>query len=123
MRSRTLLVAALLVVAACGPGIDAGEQGEIIGITAQVSLEELQAENLENLVYGGTVVVRLPDVGEVTAKCGDACVSEIAGAPDFNVDEVSGAFVATITITVEPPQDALVVQDETGEWGVTEILE
>jgi hypothetical protein len=123
MRRLTLLVAAMLMVAACGSDTDAGEQGEITGITAQVSMDEAQSGNIENLAYVGTVVVRLPDVGAVTAKCSEACVSDIAGAPDFNVDEISGGFVATITITVDPPQDALLVQDETGEWEVIEILE
>ncbi len=123
MRHLTLLVAAILVVAACGSDTDAGERGEITGISAQVSMDEAQSGNIENLAYVGTVVVRLPGVGEVTAKCSEACVSDLAGAPDFNVDEIRGGFVATITIRLEPPQDALLIQDEAGEWEVIEILE
>lgn len=116
------LTLAVLFLAGCG-GTSAGQPGEIIGITAQTTLEEAQSGNIEHLAYAGTVVVLMPDNGEVTAKCTKDHVSSIAGAPDFNVDEVGGGFVVTITITVDPPQDALLVQDEAGEWEVTEVLE
>lgn len=121
MLRASMLALAALVLAACGGG-SAGQEGEIIGITAQVAMEEAQSGNIEHLAYAGTVVVLMPDVGEVVANCNAECLSDIAEAPDFNVDEIGGGFVATITINVGQAQDALLVEDEAGEWEVTEVL-
>jgi len=123
MRRSTLIVVVMMMVVACGSDADAGTPGEIVGITAQVSMDEAQSGNIENLAYLGTVVVSVEGVGEVTAECDKVYVGEIGGAPSFNVDEISGGFVATITISVDPPQAAMVVQDDAGEWVVIEILE
>ena len=123
MRRSTLVVAVMMMVVACGSDADAGTPGEIVGITAQVSMDEAQSGNIENLAYLGTVVVRIEGVGEVTAECDKEYVGEIGGAPSFSVDEISGGIVATITITVDPPQAALLVQDGAGGWEVIEILE
>lgn len=115
------LALAVLLLAGCG-GASTGQKGEIIGITAQVAFEEAQSGEIENLAYAGTVVALLPDVGEVVASCTAECLSDIAEAPDFNVDEIGGGFVATITINLDEAQDALLVENEAGEWEVTEVL-
>ena len=112
---------AVLLLGGCG-GASTGQEGQIIGITAQVALDEAQSGEIENLAYAGTVAVLLPDVGEVVASCTAECLSDIAEAPNFDADEIAGGFVATITINLEKAQDALLVENEAGEWEVTEVL-
>jgi len=112
----------LLLLAGCG-GAPAGQQGEIIGIQAQTSLEEAQSGKIKNMAYVGTIIVLLPDNEEVIASCTEEFLPDITGAPVFNVDQISGGFVATITINLEEHQNILLVRNEAGEWEVTEVLE
>jgi len=124
----------VLLLAGCG-GAPAGQQGEIIGVTAQTSLEEVQSGEINNLTYVGTVVVLLPDNEEVIANCTGECLSLITEAPVFNAGQFTysigdivlnaalGYFEATITINLEEHQDVLLVRNEAGEWEVTEVLE
>ncbi|MGB3716272.1 MAG: hypothetical protein WA996_17765 [Candidatus Promineifilaceae bacterium] len=104
-------------------GAPSGQQGEIIGITAQIPFEEAQSGEINNMAYNGTVVVLLPDDEVVTANCAEEFLPDIASAPVFNVEQVSGGFVATITIKLEEHQNVLLDRNEAGEWEVTEVLE
>jgi hypothetical protein len=119
MRRFTLVVAVMLMVVACGSGADAGTPGEIVGLNVLASLD---ADNhFGPQTYVGTVVVRLPDVGEVTARCTKECCPDVGG--ESVLDEIiSGRHVA-LTLDVIPPWDALLVQGDAGEWEVIEILE
>ena len=115
------LTLAVLLLAGCG-GAPAGQQGEIIGITAQISLAEAQEGEIADMAYVGTIKVLLPDNEEVIANCPDEFLSDIIGAPVFNVDQISGGFVATITVILEEHQNVWLVRNKAGEWEVTEVL-
>lgn len=115
------LTLAVLLLAGCD-GAPAGQQGEIIGITAQISFQETGAKEVKNMAYGGTIVVLFPDNEEVTANCSEEFLSDITGAPVFNVDRISGAFVTKITVTLEEHQNVLLVRNEDDEWEVTKVL-
>jgi hypothetical protein len=114
------LAFAMLLFVACG-GESSGERGEIIGITAQTDFAEAQTGEIEHLVYAGTVVVLLPDLGEVIATCTTECLADVGAAPDFDPEPVAGGMVATITINLDEPLEAWVAESGNGEWEVTEI--
>lgn len=116
------LTLALLLLTGCGGG-SAGQEGELIGIGAEIAMEEAQSGEIENIAYTGTVLAILPDGEEVTANCPENLVSDIKGAPAFNVDEISEGLVAAITVNLEEGQKVLLDQNEVGEWEVTEVLE
>jgi hypothetical protein len=116
-----VLTLAVLLLAGCS-GAPAGQQGEIIGITTQISFEEAQSGEIKNMAYAGTVVVLLPDNEEVIANCPEEFLSNIPGVPVFNVDQISGGFVATITVKLEEHQNVLLVRNEADEWEVTKVL-
>jgi len=115
------LTLVVLLLAGCD-GAPAGQQGEIIGIKARISLEEAISMEIKNMAYVGTIVVLLPDNEEVSANCTEEFLSDIKGAPVFNVDQISGAFVATITVDLEEHQNVLIVRNEAGEWEVKKVL-
>jgi len=115
------LTLVVLLLAGCR-GAPVGQQGEIIGIKAQTSLEEAQSGEIKNMAYVGTIVVLLPDDEEVIANCPEEFLSDITGAPAFNVDQISGGFVATMTINLKEHQNVLLIRNEAGEWEVTKVL-
>ena len=115
------LTLVLLLLAGYGEA-PPGQQGEIIGITAQISLRDAQEGDIKNIAYVGTIVVLLSDSEEVIAHCNEEFLSDMKGAPAFNVDQVSGAFVVTITINLKEHQNVLLVRDEADEWKVTRVL-
>jgi hypothetical protein len=115
------LTLAVLLLAECR-GAPVRQQGEIIGIKAQTSLEEAQSGKIKNMAYVGTIVVLLPDHEEVIANCTEELLSDITGGPAFNVDQISGRIVATITINLKEHQNVLLVRNEAGEWEVTKVL-
>ncbi len=116
----SLLAVGLL--AGCG-GNSTGQQGEIVGINAEASFQEAQSGEIENLAYADSIVVKLNEGETVTASCPEEFLSDIADAPDFNVDQItSGGFIANITIKLEEQQQVLLAQNEEGEWYVKEVL-
>jgi len=116
-----LTILALILLTACKPD---GQEGEMIGIKAQISMEQAQAGNLEDIAYGGSVKIRLLETNaEIYASCPKEFLLEVEGAPAFNVDEISGGFVASIEIQLGKPAKVIVTQSSEGEWEVTKILE
>ena len=59
------------------------------------------------MAYLGNIVVLLQDNEEVIAKCPEEFLLEITGAPIFNVDQISGGFVASITIQLDERQNVI----------------
>ena len=117
------LALVMLVLAACG-GAGAGQEAEIIGIHLKASLTELQSGQVDEVEYLGRIVVRLADDQVVDANCPEEFLSEIEGLPGFNVvDEVSGGFVAEITVNLDEQQGVLVIENDAGEWEVTRVLD
>ncbi|MCK5054419.1 MAG: hypothetical protein KAR65_09075 [Anaerolineales bacterium] len=82
--------------------------------------------------YVGTINVRLPDEGVVTANCSEEFWSEIQEALEFSEGQftfsisqtvfISGGFVSTITITLEETQKVLLVRNEADTWEVAQVL-
>ena len=115
------LTLAVLLLAGCG-GAPADQQGEIVGITAKIPFEEAQSGEINNIAYVGTIVVLLPDNEIVIANCAEEFLSDITGGPVFNVDQISGGFVAEITIKLEDHQNVLLVRNKADEWEITMVL-
>ena len=132
-RFTTLLVLAVLV-GACGGSetsgdapanettaarntTEIGEEGEITGVQVEGSMED---NVLQEVVYVGTVIVRLSDGREITAECNEDLFT--TSIPDWKfTNDLSGEFVVSVALAVDPPRRARVVQDNTGEWEVVEI--
>ncbi|MGB2896334.1 MAG: hypothetical protein WBB65_09245 [Anaerolineales bacterium] len=125
------LTLAVLLLAGCG-GAPVGQQGEVVGITAQVPFEAVQSGVIRNVSYVGTIKVRLPDEGVVSANCSEELWSDIQEALEFSEGQftfsitetvfISGGFVSTITINLEEPQNVLLVRNEADKWEVAEVL-
>ena len=110
----------LVILTSCKPR---GEEGELIGISAEISLEQAQAGEVADIAYLGSVSVKLLETDEVIdAKCPKEFLLEVVGAPVFNVDEISGGYVASIEIQLDKPTKVLVDQNSELEWEVVEIL-
>jgi hypothetical protein len=116
-----VLAVLTLLLSACGARVK-GQRGEIIGVTAQVSLDEASSGKIENMAYAGSLVLLL-DGEEVTASCPKELLSDVRGCPTFNADQISGGFVASIVVSLKENQEALLVRNESDEWEVIEILE
>lgn len=125
------LALAVLVLTGCG-GAPAGQQGEVIGIAAQVPFEAVQSGVISNVSYVGTIKVRLPDDGVVTANCSEEFLSDITEALEFSEGQftfsitqtvfINGGFISTININLEEPQNVLLVRNEADKWEVAEVL-
>lgn len=125
------LTLAVLLLAGCG-GAQAGQQGEVIGIAAQVPFEAVQSGVISNVSYVGTIKVRLPDDGVVTANCSEEFWSDITEALEFSEGQftfsitqtvfINGGFISTININLEEPQNVLLVRNEADKWEVAEVL-
>jgi hypothetical protein len=113
---------AVLLLAGCGEA-PAGQQGEIIGIAAKISLVDAQAGKTENIAYVGTIVVTLPEEGEVNAICDEEFLPEIKGAPAFSSDQLNVGVVLTIRVNLKKHQNVLLDRNESDEWEVTRVLE
>jgi hypothetical protein len=115
-----LFILILVILTSCKPR---GEEGELIGISAEISLEQAQAGEVADIAYLGSVSVKLLETDEVIdAKCPKEFLLEVVGAPVFNVDEISGGYVASIEIQLDKPTKVLVDQNSELEWEVVEIL-
>ena len=125
------LTLALLLLTGCG-GAPAGQQGEVVGITAQVPFEAVQSGVIRDVSYVGTIQVLLPEEGVVTANCSDEFLSEITealvfsdGQFTFSISQtvfINGGFVSTININLEEPQNVLLLRNEADKWEVAEVL-
>ena len=132
-RFTTLLVLAVLV-GACGGSetsgdapanettaarntTEIGEEGEIIGVQVEGSMED---GVLQEIFYAGTVTARMSDGREITAACNEDLATATLPHLIFS-DDVSGGPVVSVSLAVDPPRRARVVQDNTGEWEVVEI--
>ena len=123
---------AILLLSGCGG--EAEQQGEVTGVKAKAALEEVQSGNIKNLKYTGAIVVLFPDDEEVTIDCPNEFMSDImkgtvdAGQFTFTIDDIvldnlTGRFIATITIDPEGHQNVSLVQNEAGEWEVTRVID
>jgi len=126
------LTLAVLFLVGCG-GTLAGQQGEIIGVTAKTSLEEALSGEIKNLEYIGTIEVLLPDAGVVIANCNEEFLSDITEATVLNGGQFTftlndtefselGGFFAIITIKLEEHQNVLLVRNEADEWEVSNLI-
>ncbi len=113
-----MLVVLVLAGACGGSETTSGEEGEIIGVEVEGSIEN---GVLQEAVYVGTVVVRLSDGREITAACDETLFTDSI-SDYFFADDVSGENVVLMSLAVDPSRPATVVQDSAGEWEVTQIM-
>ena len=97
-------------------------KGEIVGIHAKASLEELTTGKIKNLAYGGKLSVMLDDGQKVDVTCPEDLLSDLKGCPKFNTTEIHGGFVASITIDLKEKQKVLLIRNQSNEWKVAKIL-
>jgi hypothetical protein len=126
MKARFILQLIIIIFClslfACGGGSDNDVQGEIIGIKAQASMDELQSGDIKNLAYAGNLTVLLPDGETITVAYPKELLSEIEGCPQFNTDQIKGGFVATIDIKLDDHQEVIVFLNQNEEWEVKQVI-
>ena len=100
-RFRAFVVVMLVVFAACGGGTRE-EVGTLVGFSASMSLEEASSSEIEDIDFGGVLILELDDGTEVRAQA----------AQDFVTDELTGGDRYRIELN-----------EETGIWTVVERLD
>ena len=123
-RHKMVSVAMLLVVAFAMVGCSSDKQvtGEIVGMTAMASFEDLTSGGeLDPLVYSGQLIIQLPDGEKVYVAYPKELLVNVKGSPTFS--KRSSGTNAGVEISVNEKQQALLVRDESDKWVVAEILE
>ena len=126
-----ILLALGILVTGCSGA--AGEQGKIIGLKAQIPMEEVQSGNLTHLNFIPTVNIQLSDGELSSADCSAEMLAEItktsilpSGDISYSIDQIvfspsTGGFIATINIQLEEPLDVALDKNDEDQWELIEI--
>jgi hypothetical protein len=99
-------------------------KGKIVGVIAKTSFDEIASgKEITNMVYGGKLVVLLPDGEKIEALCTLELLSNVNGCPKFNQKLKAGVMVANVSVRINEQQEVLLVRNQSKEWEVSEIIQ